>query len=130
MADNLNSFNVLASAARDASVNSADFTKKGGRGLLVFFDISAISDDDTMQLTVEGKDPVGGDYYQLLQSAAFSTAGLRVYEIHPEAAAAGGGVTAVAARFVPETFRCTLTYALVGGVQGTLTCSVTVERLP
>ena len=119
-----NTITILASAARAASVNGDDCYNWACKGVVVFFNISAVVGDDTMQLTVQGKDPVSGTYYQLLQSAALATTGLRVYEIHPSVAAASGGVTAVANRLVPFVWRAILTYATVGGVSDTLTCSV------
>ena len=129
MADNFISVTPFASAARSADANSDDILNKGFRGLIVFFNVSVAAGDDTMTLTIQGKDAVSGEYYTLLTGGALSTTGLRVYEIHPEAAAASGGVTAVANRILPETWRAQLDYTQVGEVKTAITCSVSAVHV-
>jgi hypothetical protein len=120
---------VLASADRVADAYSTDQTNYNHRGIILFTNCSAIG-DDTYSLTVQGKDPLSGRYYTIATFSSIASTGLRIYEIHPEAAAASGGITAVANRFIPRTWRIFFDYTQVGGAADAITASVSAVYLP
>ena len=61
---------VLANVARTASLNAPDQRNQLQRGVIVVFDITAVPTVDTVLLTIEGKDPVSGQYYTILAGTA------------------------------------------------------------
>lgn len=57
---------LLASAARTASVNSADLTVYNGAKLTVYLDVTAASGTSpTLDVTVKAKDPASGKYFTI-----------------------------------------------------------------
>lgn len=79
---------VLSSAARTASVNSADQTNHNARGLVLVIDVTAIAATPSVVFTIKGQDPVSGKYWTILTSAAITGAGTTVLRVYP-------GLTAV-----------------------------------
>ena len=85
----------LASAARTASTQTADQTNYNGRGAQVILDVTATPNDaQTLQITIEAKDPVTSKYVQmaaftaLVASAigATATTATYIYTVYPGAA--------------------------------------------
>jgi len=107
----LPAFNVdgtgFASAARTATVSSADFTNSFGTGIKVILDVTAVSTSD-VKVSIEGKDSASGKYYTILQSASVTTISTNVYRVYPGFTAAANSV---ATDFVPKIFRITMTHA-------------------
>jgi len=99
---------ALASAARTATVSSADIANDNGRGLHVILDATLDPAAASVVLTIEGKDPASGKYYTLLTSADVNSVSTNVYRI-------GADLTAspnlIVKDFVPKTFRITVTHA-------------------
>ena len=93
---------VLASAARTASANSADLTNSNGRGVVIVIDATASADTPSVVFTVKGKDPLSGQYYTILASAAITGTSTTVLRVYP-------GLTAIANQtatdVVPRTYR-------------------------
>lgn len=84
---------VLASAARTATVASADqYNPDGWRGVHVVIDVTAITATPSVVFTVQGRDPVSGQYYTILASAAVTATGTTVLRIFPGATAAANTV--------------------------------------
>lgn len=55
---------ILASAARTASVNSADIINQSGSKLAVYLDVTAASGTTpTLDIAVKAKDPASGKYF-------------------------------------------------------------------
>lgn len=115
---------LLSSAARNSTISRADQTNHNAKGIIVYFVIDATAGDDTFDMSIEAKDPVTGYYRNLLTSGATGAVGTRAYIVYPGVGAAASGVTGTASFPLPRTWRVTLTYAQVGGVADTLTCSV------
>lgn len=113
---------LLASAARTASVNTADLRNAHHRGARVHINATAAADTPSVVFTVQGKDPVTGDYYDLLASAAVTGAGDTYLLIYP-----GATVTAnVSANAVlPPHWRV----KAVAADADSLTYSITAELL-
>lgn len=99
---------ALASAARTATVSSADITNYNGHGLLVFFDCTASAVTPSITLKIQGKDPASGKYYTILESAAITGTATNVYRVDPLLTAAAN---TIAKDLVPDTFRITMTHS-------------------
>lgn len=74
---------VFASAARTASVNSADQSNPAGRGLTLVIDVTAITATPSVTFTIKGLDPASGKYYLILASAAIVAVGTTVLRVYP-----------------------------------------------
>lgn len=83
------SVTVFASEARSADEDSADFINENGRGLHLVIDVTADPGDDQFVFTIQGKDEVSGEYYDILESAAINALGTTRLTVYP-------GMTAVA----------------------------------
>lgn len=79
---------ILASAARTATVDSADQTNVNGRGLHVFVDVTAVTATPTITVKIQGKDAVSGTYYDLLEGTALTAVATQTLKVYP-------GLTAV-----------------------------------
>ena len=99
---------VLASAARTATVSSADQNNVGYSGLHVVIDATVDPGTASVTFTVEGKDPVSGEYYTLLASAAVASVSTTVLRVFPGATAAAN---TVANDGIPSVWRVTATHA-------------------
>ncbi len=64
---------ILASAARTAAVDTADFTNINHRGVVVVVDVTADPASAAVTFTIQGKDTLSSSYYTLLVSAALAT---------------------------------------------------------
>lgn len=96
---------VLASAARTATVNSADQANTHGRGVHVIIDATAVTATPSVVAKVQGKDPVSGKYYDLLESAAITGTGTTVLKVYPGLLASAN---LVANDMLPRTWRVRL----------------------
>jgi hypothetical protein len=99
---------ALASAARTATVSSADLTNTGKRGIHVYLDVTASAATPSITLKIEGKDSLSGDYYTILESAAVTGASNNIYKVFPGATAV---TNLVANDIIPKTFRITMTHS-------------------
>ena len=94
---------VLASAARTASVDSADLTNYNSlHGIVVTIDVTAASATPSLVFTIQGKSSLGSDYYTILASAAITGTGTTVLRVFPGATAAAN---LVANDVVPRVWR-------------------------
>lgn len=84
---------LLASAARTATVNTADQTNYGFRGLHVIIDATAASLTPSVVFTIQGKDSLSGKYYTILASAAVTGISTTILRVFP-GATASANVTA------------------------------------
>jgi len=84
---------LLASAARTADTNTDDQDNIGGhRGVVVFIDCTAITDSPSVVFTIQGREPSGDEYYDILASAAVVGAGNTVLKVYPGLTAAANTV--------------------------------------
>jgi hypothetical protein len=84
-------FQVLASAARTATNNSADQTNNFARGVRVTIDVTALAATPSVVFTIQGKTQQG-DYYTLLDSAAVTATGNTEMVVHPQITAVANAV--------------------------------------
>lgn len=100
---------LLTSAARTATVSTADQQAYFASGVYVYVKVTAITDTPSVVLTLEGKLP-NGDYVTLLTAVAVTGTGTTVYLLHPDAGAAAEGVTKVVNFPIPLNWRVTMTH--------------------
>lgn len=117
---------VFASAARTATVSSSTIQVPAGiRGVRVFLDVTAISATPSVVFSIEVKDPIGGDWKTLLDSAAVTAALTtpNLYTVYP-------GLTETAkvdaSAHIGRLFRVTATH----GDADSITYSAAAEFLP
>lgn len=108
---------LLASAARTASVNTADQRNRYHRGVRIHIDATAAAATPSVVFTLQGKDEITGDYYDLLASAAVTATGDTFLLYAPGAAttanvSAPGQLPAVWRVKVAAADADSLTYAL------------------
>jgi hypothetical protein len=99
---------VLASAARTATVNSADFVNYNARGVHVIIDVTAITATPVLTPKIQGKDPVSGNYYDILIGTDITATGTTVLKIYPGVSALAGGS---AVDILPRTWRVRIEHA-------------------
>jgi len=108
---------ILASAARTAAtVTSPDFTNNQWRGIIIILNVS-VATAGNYTITIQGKDPVSGNYYPILTGAAVSTVSTNVYTIYPGTTAAAN---VSASTVLPRIWRV----SLAGAASQNLTFSV------
>lgn len=112
-------------AAGLGTVNGPDINNVAGKGLNVYINITAISGTTpTLTVTVQGKDPVSGQYFTILASTALAATGFTRMIIYP-------GVPAVANAsdndVLPDTFRV---IAAVGGTGPSVTATISGCIIP
>lgn len=112
---------ILGSAARTASVNTADYRADGHRGVVVLIDVTAIAATPSVVFTVQGK--IGSTYYDMLASAAVTNTGQTILKVYP-------GITAAAnasvSDILPESWRV----KAVNGDADSITYSIKAVLLP
>lgn len=97
---------LLASASRTATVNTADTRSDGARGLVMLLDVTAASLTPSVVFTIQGK--IGDKYYTLLASAAVTGITTNTYIVYPGLTAAAN---LVASNVLPESFRVNCVHA-------------------
>jgi hypothetical protein len=101
---------VLASGVHAATNNSADLTNLNATGVIIYFNVSVVPGVDTVTLSVEGKDPVSGNYGVLYAATAIATVIQPArYVLYP--GASGAGPTGVLAIPIPRTWRVKITHS-------------------
>lgn len=112
---------LLDSEARTADTFSMDYSNKSGRGLHCVLSITNVVPSGSITLTIEGKDRLSGDYYTLLQSAAYTSTGTKVHRVYP-------GLTVstnlTANDVLPETWRVKVAHATPDAVTYSVGASI------
>ena len=113
---------LFVSAARTASGVGSDITNTSAKGLHVVIDMTAVPSVETVTFTLQGKDNLSGEYYDLLVSAAIVATSTVVLKVYP-------GITVVsnlsASDVVPDTFRVKTTHS----ASGSFTYSVSAKLI-
>lgn len=99
---------LLASAARTATVSSADQTNFNARGVRVRINVSSVTDTPSITVAVEEKDSISGNYVAILTSAAITTTGQKTTLVVYPGIAASANVKADDP--LPRTWRVTVTH--------------------
>lgn len=74
---------ALASAARTVTTNSDDIDNLNGKGAHFIIDISAVVTDPRIRVSIQGKDPISGEYYNILVGNLYSVVGTNVMKVYP-----------------------------------------------
>lgn len=113
---------LLASAARVASADSSDQLNEWGRGGHIVIDVSAIADTPSIVVTVQGKDALSGNYYDILVSNAITATGTTVLKIYP---GIGAIANAAASDVLPPIFRVSVAH----GDGDSITYSISAQMI-
>lgn len=110
---------IFASAARTATIDSADFTDEIAEGAHIIINVTAVAGTTpTLTPRIQGKDPASGTYYDVLVGTAINATGMTVLKVGPGLAAVAN---AAAADFLPDVWRVR---CVIGGVSPSFTFSV------
>jgi hypothetical protein len=99
---------ALASAARTATIQSADLPNNFKNGLILVIDVTAIGTAPSITVAIEGKDLLSGKYYQIIISVAITAVGTTILKVFPAATAAAN---LVANDIIPKTWRVNVIHA-------------------
>lgn len=99
---------VLASAERTATVNSADQVNHNARGVHITVNVSAYPAAASITPKIEGKDPVSGTYYTILEGVAMTATGIQILKVYPGIGEIANGA---ASDILPRDWRVTVTHA-------------------
>jgi hypothetical protein len=98
---------AFAATARTATGNSGDLDNGNAKGVVVFVNVTAVTDTPSVTFAIQAKDPVSGAYVALLTSAAITATGTTMLTVYP-------GVTAAAnvsaSAVLPKTWRVLATH--------------------
>lgn len=97
---------LLPSVSRTTTQTSSDLTNVSGAGsLTVILDMTTVGTGSVV-LSIDGKDPASGKYYNLLTGANVTTNSTNRYRVGPSIAASAN---AIAQDYMPRTFRIVVT---------------------
>jgi len=74
---------ILPSAARTTTVNSPDFANPSAKGGHFVIDITAVGVDPRIEVIIQGKDIISGNYYDILVSPKYSVVGTNIIRVYP-----------------------------------------------
>lgn len=96
---------ILTSLSRTATQQSADIPTNGCQTLNLVYD-QTVGATNSNVITIDGKDPVSGKYYNLLTSAALTSVATTRLKIGQTIAASAN---LIAQDYIPNTIRITVT---------------------
>lgn len=92
---------LIPSAAYTATVNSGDQDNPYFHGVTVVVNVT-VATAGNFTCTIQGKDPVSGNYYTILASGTLSSVATTVLKVYPGITT---GANAAAADILPRTWR-------------------------
>jgi hypothetical protein len=92
---------LLISAARTVTEASADQDHSDFGGGHVIVNVTAAG-TSTLTVTIQGKDPLSGNYYTILAGTALTGTGMQVLKVYPGIAASAGGAVS---DMLPDAWR-------------------------
>lgn len=113
---------VLTSAARTASVDSADLVNYNARGGVFVIDVTALAATPSLVFTIQGKSSLGSDYYTILASAAIIATGVTVLRVYP-------GMTVSATLAVSDVLPRIFRVSVAAGNADSITYSISVNLI-
>lgn len=99
---------ILASAARTVTLNSADFINYNAKGLHVIINVTALTAAPSIVPFIQGKDPISGTYYDILEGLPITTTGINIIKVYPGISAV---VNVSASDLLPRTYRVRMVHA-------------------
>lgn len=116
---------TLLTVSASGTTNGNDFINYNNRGAMFFINLTLTGGTaPTATFTVQGKDPVSGQYYTILATTALNATGFTALTVYP-----GAAVTAnvSASTPLPRTFRI---ICVTGGTIGTIAATVGACLIP
>ena len=104
---------LLISAARTATLDTAEQTNTHGRGCHVIINVTSITDTPSVVPKIQGRDPASGEWYDLLPGVAIIATGMTVLKVYPGIATI---VNAAASDILPAHWRVRLEHADVDSI--------------
>lgn len=77
------------------------------QGIQVVIDVTAATATPSVVPTIDGRDPLSGQWYNILTGAAITAISTTVLRVHPEVPASAN---LIAQDFLPETYRVVMTH--------------------
>ncbi len=114
---------LLASAAVSSTVSSSDETNHNSKGAHFIIDVSAIASAGTITVSIQGKDSISGNYYDILVGSTITATGTTALKVYPGIGQIPNGS---ASDILPRTFRVTCTYGGSGTITYSVSCSLIV----
>lgn len=99
---------LFASAARTATVDSAEQENAEARGVHVIIDVTVDPAAASIVAKIQGKDPASGKWHDILEATAITAVGTTVLKIYPGIPVVAGGV---ASDILPKTWRVRVEHA-------------------
>jgi len=99
------------------TVTSGDLTNHNHKGIQLGVNLTAISASTTMQVTIQGKDVVSGQYYTLLQGASLASTGFVLMTVYPGAPTTSN---VSISQVLPRTYRISVTVSGSGTATATI----------
>ena len=113
---------TLKHVGASSGANGPDLEGGFGNGCLVFINITALSGTSpTLTVTIQGKDRVSGQYYNILSSVALASTGFTVLRVKP-GLTASANVTAN--DMIPPDFRI---ITAIGGTTPAVSATIAVS---
>lgn len=97
---------VLPSGSRTTTQTSADIINPNHNSLSVILDVT-VPGTGSVTVSIDGKDPASGKYYNILTGAAVTTATTVRYRVSPSIASVANSI---AQDILPRTFRVVVTH--------------------
>ena len=113
---------VLESAARTATVVSAVLSSDEVLSSIFSINVSATAATPSVVFSIEGKDPLSGAFYNIIDSAAITAAGITTIQVGMNIIAAAN---VAANEMLPQEYRVTATH----GDADSITYSVGVVHM-
>ena len=99
---------LLPSAARVATINSADQENLKARGLHVIIDVTLDPAAASITPTIQSRDPLSGTYHDLLVGNAIVAVGTTILKVYPGIAVSAN---AAASDILPRVWRLRMVHA-------------------
>lgn len=74
---------IVPAATYDTDIDTADLKNPNFKGVVVIIDVTAEAGAHALVVTIQGKDPVSGKYYDLLASASITGTGTVILRVYP-----------------------------------------------
>ncbi len=114
---------LLASAAVSSTISSSDEINHNSKGAHFIIDVSAIASTGTITVSIQGKDSISGNYYDILVGSTITATGTTALKVYPGIGQIPNGS---ASDILPRTFRVTCTYGGSGTITYSVSCSLIV----
>tara|TARA_R110000803_G_scaffold210685_1_gene283168 strand:- start:5404 stop:5781 length:378 start_codon:yes stop_codon:yes gene_type:complete len=116
---------VFASVARTVTVVSSVLSSQEVISSIFSIDVSAASATPSVVFSIEGKDPLSGTFYNIIDSAAITATGITTVQVGMNIIAAAN---VAANEMLPEEYRITATHGDADSITYTVGAVHMVDR--